>query len=70
MKGVCMGGALLSIKAKTQEKLNKQVEKAIQKADRMGLMDVRSIKVFAPGEYIKPDDQPEDQWVAVVWVHS
>ena len=65
-----MGGALLSVKAKTQEELNKQVDKTIQEADRMGLMDVRSIKFFKPGEYIKPDDQPEDQWVAVVWVHS
>ena len=65
-----MGGAILSVKAKTKEELNKQVDKTIQEADRMGLIDVRSIKVFKPGEYIKPDDQPEDQWVAVVWVHS
>ena len=65
-----MGGALLSAKANSQEELNRQVQKIIQDADRMGLIDVRSIKFFAPGEYIKSDDQPEEQWVAVVWVHS
>lgn len=65
-----MGGALLSVKAKTQEELNNEVERTIQEADRMGLIDVRSVKIFKPGEYTKSNDQPEDQWVAVVWVHS
>jgi len=65
-----MGGTFIQCRATTHEKLDKKVNKAIQEADRMGLMDVRSIKFFAPGEYVKPNDQPEDQWVAVIWVHS
>lgn len=65
-----MGGAILSIKAKTQEELNMRVDRTIQQAENQGLSDLRGMKFFAPGEYVKPNGKPEDQWVAVLWVHS
>jgi hypothetical protein len=65
-----MGGAILSIKAGTQEELSKRVNETIQQADHKGLSDLRGIEFFAPGKFVKPNGKPEDQWVAVIWVHS
>jgi hypothetical protein len=65
-----MGGAILQIKASTQEELNMQVDKTIQQAERMGLSDLRGIKFFAPGKFVKPNGKSENQWVAVLWIHS
>ena len=65
-----MGGAILSLKAKTQDELNKRVEKTIRQAEHMGLSDLRSIEFFEPGTYVKPNGKPEGNWVAVIWVHS
>jgi hypothetical protein len=65
-----MGGAILSIKAGTQEELNKRVIETIQQADHKGLSDLRGIEFFAPGKYVKSYGKPDEQWVAVIWVHS
>jgi hypothetical protein len=65
-----MGGAILSIKAGTQEELNKRVNETIQQAEHKGLSDLRGIEFFASDKYVKPNGKLEDQWVAVIWVHS
>ena len=65
-----MGGAFLQIKASTQEELNTRVDRTIQQAERKGLSDLRGIQFFAPGKYIKPNGKSENQWVAVIWLHS
>ena len=65
-----MGGAILFIKAKTQEELNLQLDETIQQAEHKGLVDLRGIQFFEPGKCVELDGNPEDQWVAVILVHS
>ena len=65
-----MGGTILHIKASTQEELNTRVDRIIQQSEWIGLSDLRGIKFFAPGKYVKPNGKSENQWVAVLWIHS
>ena len=65
-----MGGAFLTFKAWTRKELDRQVSETIRQAERMGLSDVRDFELFAPGKFIKPDGKTEDQWVALLSVHS
>lgn len=72
-----MGGAFVTVMAKTEAQLESSVEEFLARADKAGLGEVRTKEYFKPGELQKmyPEDEsiqelPADQHICTIWVHS
>ena len=55
-----MGGAFITVKAKTEAECRVKADEAIERAREEGLEDCRGV------DYIELDDH----WEAVIWMHS
>lgn len=58
-----MGGAFVTVTGKTPEELDKERNKKIEDAKKMGLLDVRAISEIRW-------DEKNQEWTQTFWVHS